>query len=210
MPIIGLCGYKGSGKDTIADMLVNTDNYIKVAFADFIRNALKELFSWNDETFNQENKEKIDPYWGVTPRKMCQEIGTEFLRVHCKDMLSSEFNLPNGQIYNSTFHIKRINQDIIKLLEVNPNVNIVFSDIRFQDELDYIKKLGGYVIKVSRPDKDSDEFSNHISEKNIDTLNEIDYTIENNHTIQHLYKKMNIIGGHIEDDLRQTRAILDD
>ena len=118
MPIIGLCGYKGSGKDTIADMLVNTDNYIKVAFADFIRNALKELFSWNDNTFNQENKEKIDPYWGVTPRKMCQELGTEFLRFHCKNMLSSEFNLPNGQVYHSTFHIKRINQDIIRLLEV--------------------------------------------------------------------------------------------
>ena len=39
MTIIGLCGYKGSGKDTIADYLVNKKNFVKVAFADFIRNA---------------------------------------------------------------------------------------------------------------------------------------------------------------------------
>lgn len=200
MPIIGLCGFKGSGKDTVADMLVNTSNYKKIAFADFIRNAAKELFDWDDSSFDANNKEKVDEYWNVTPRKILQELGTEFLRIHCKDILSTEFELPNGEKHNATFHIKRINKDVIKLLNSN-NKNIIFSDIRFQDELDYIKKLGGTIIKVVRPSLSNNEFSQHVSEQNIDKLQNIDYELVNEHNLQHLYKKTSLIVEHIEADL---------
>jgi adenylate kinase family enzyme len=206
MPIIGLTGVKGSGKDTIADYLVHNYGYIKVAFADFIKNALKELFDWNNEDFSQNKKEVKDPYWGVTPRKMCQEIGTEFLRVHCKDFISLDFCLPNGENYQGTFHIKRINKEITKLLEINKNVNIVFSDIRFQDELDYIKKIGGKIIRLSRNDSNKNEFSEHISEKNILDLKEVDYEISNNQTILLLFKKINLTVECIEEGLHQNHC----
>jgi adenylate kinase family enzyme len=198
MTIIGLCGYKGSGKDTIADYLVDKNNFVKVAFADFIRNALKELFNWTDEAFSPENKEQVDEYWGVTPRKMCQEMGTEFLRIHCKDFISLDFTLPNGENYQGTFHIKRINQDIKKLFNENYEQNIIFSDIRFQDELDYIKKLGGIIIRVNRPDKQQNEFSGHISELNISNLNNVDIELINDTTINDLYKKIDSTVEHIE------------
>lgn len=204
MSIIGLTGYKGSGKDTIADYLVNEQGFIKIAFADFIRNALKELFDWDDENFSQEKKEIQDSYWGVTPRKMCQEIGTEFLRIHCKDFISQDFKLPNDEDYKATFHIKRINKEIIKLLDVNSNVKIVFSDIRFQDELDYIKKIGGKVLKVVRNNSNKNEYSNHISEKNIDGLNNIDYEVSNNESKILLIKKINLIVECIEEGLLQN------
>ena len=200
MPIIGLCGFKGSGKDTVADMLVDTCDYKKIAFADFIKNAAKELFDWEDTSFDAENKEKVDEYWGVTPRKILQELGTEFLRFHCKDILSTEFQLPNGEKHNATFHIKRINKEVIKLLN-NGNKNIIFSDIRFQDELDYIKKLGGIIIKVVRPSLTNNEFSQHISEKNINKLENVDYELVNDHNISHLFKKTSLIVEHIEADL---------
>tara|TARA_B100000524_G_C23590689_1_gene348910 strand:- start:49 stop:669 length:621 start_codon:yes stop_codon:yes gene_type:complete len=201
MPIIGICGYKGSGKDTLADFLVNNENYIKIAFADFIRNALMKLFDWDESDFNPDKKELKDPYWGVTPRKMCQEIGTEFLRYHCKDFISTEFKLPNGEVYNGTFHIKRINKEIIKLLEIDPKGNIIFSDIRFQDELDYIKKLGGFIIRVSRNNISTNEFSNHISEKNILELKNVDFEIENNDTVLEFFKRIRVMIEHIEVNL---------
>lgn len=204
MSIIGLTGYKGSGKDTIADYLVNEQGFIKIAFADFIRNALKELFDWDDENFSQEKKEIQDSYWGVTPRKMCQEIGTEFLRIHCKDFISQDFKLPNDEDYKATFHIKRINKEIIKLLGVNSKVKIVFSDIRFQDELDYIKKIGGKVLKVVRNNSNKNEYSNHISEKNIEGLNNIDYEVSNNESKLLLIKKINLIVECIEEGLLQN------
>jgi len=199
MSIIGLSGYKGSGKDTVADYLVENHGYIKVAFADFLKNALKELFNWNDDNFNQNNKEKIDPYWGVTPRKMCQEMGTEFLRIYCKSFISLDFNLPNGDPYKSTFHIKRINQEVIKLL--NAKANIIFSDVRFQDELDYIKKIGGSIIRISRDSVKDNEFSQHVSETNIKELNNVDYDISNHETIPLLFKKINLTVECIEESL---------
>ena len=199
MYIIGLTGYKGSGKDTIADYLVNEQGFIKIAFADFIRNALKELFDWDDENFSQEKKEIPDSYWGVTPRKMCQEIGTEFLRIHCKDFISQDFKLPNDEDYKATFHIKRINKEIIKLLDVNSNVKIVFSDIRFQDELDYVKSLGGIIVKINRISSNKNQFSEHVSEKNIDSLQNVDYKIDNDGTILELLKKVNLIVEYIEE-----------
>lgn len=204
MPIIGLCGNKGSGKDTIADSLVVNDNYVKIAFADFIRNALKQLFDWDDNTFSQDSKEIVDPYWGVTPRKMCQELGTEFLRFHCKDFISKDFNLPNGESYSSTFHIKRINKEIVKFLEFDKNTNIVFSDIRFQDELDYVKKLGGKVMRVSRNSLKENVFSSHISEKNISELKDVDFEIENNDTKNELFKRIKVIVECIEEAHHQN------
>ncbi len=193
MSIIGLCGNKGSGKDTIADYLIENYNFKKLAFADFIKNALKKLFDWDDDTFNHENKEKKDEYWDITPREMCQQLGTEFLRIHCKDIISTKFKLPNGEIYHSTYHIKRINQEVIKILNQNPNTKIVFSDVRFQDELDYIKKLDGIIIRINRPNNKQNKFNNHLSEQCIDILNNIDIEIENNLTIQDLNNKVNSI-----------------
>ena len=41
--IIGLTGYARSGKDTVANYLVEHHGYTRVAFADAIRDALYEL-----------------------------------------------------------------------------------------------------------------------------------------------------------------------
>lgn len=200
MTIIGLCGSKSAGKDTMADILISTENYIKVAFADFIKHALIPLFGWDENIFDQDKKELEDPYWGVTPRKMCQQLGTEFLRVQCNDLISKKFLLPNGEEYESTFHIKRINQDIVNFLKINKNTNIVFSDIRFQDELDYVKKLGGKIIKIENNKVQKNEFSNHISEVNIANLTNVDIVIENNGTIGDFNKKIRVMIECIEED----------
>lgn len=204
MSIIGLTGNKKTGKNTVSNFLVESHGYIKIAFADFIKNALKELFDWDDESFNQKNKELVDTYWNVSPKKMCQEIGTEFLRIQCKDLISLDFNLPNGTPYQGTFHIKRVNKEIIKLLNINPNINIIFSDIQFQDELDYIKKLGGKIIRLNRNSTKKNEFNNHISEKNIQDLKNIDYDLNNNETIFLLFKRINFTVECIEEGYHQT------
>ena len=198
MQIIGLCGNKGCGKDTFANYLVQTDNYIKVAFADYIRESLKVLFDWNEENFSQKLKEENDEYWGVSPRKMMQELGTEFLRFHCKNMISEEFYLPNGNMYKSTFHIKRLNKDITKYYNIDNNVKIIISDLRFQDEVDYVKELGGTVIRINR-EVEKNNFSNHASENQIDNLKSIDINLVNDKDIDHYIKKVRLTVEHIQD-----------
>jgi hypothetical protein len=170
MSIIGLVGNKRVGKDTCADYLVS-QGYIKLSFAHFLKESLKVLFDWDDESFNDDNKEKNDVYWGVSPRYMCQSLGT-FLR--------------NNIITDKSFHIKRLDK-VVKSLY---GLNIVFSDIRYQDELDYVKSLGGIIIKITRNSVQLNEYSNHQSETGIDKLINYDYHIKNNSTKEELFNEL--------------------
>lgn len=168
--VIGLVGNKRVGKDTVADYLVSK-GYIKLSFAYFLKESLKVLFDWTDEHFNDDNKEKVDPYWNVSPRYMCQNLGT-YLR--------------NNIITDNSFHIKRLH----KVVEELKGLNLVFSDIRYQDELDYVKSLGGSVIKITRDSVQLNEYSNHLSETGINSLTNIDHHIENNYTKEELFEKI--------------------
>ena len=146
MTIIGLVGNKGVGKDTVADYLVKL-NFHKIAFADVLKKSIKVLFNWSDEELNGSNKEVIDETWNVAPREILQLLGTECLR----DIISPKIDTSitfNGVTREFSFHIKRLYLNMKKLLETTDN--IVISDIRFQDELDFVHFIGGIVIKVDR------------------------------------------------------------
>ena len=180
--IIGLVGNKRVGKDTCADYLCHTHNFKKYSFATYLKQSLKILFDWTDESFNDDNKEKVDEYWSnnnsiISPRFMCQELGT-FLR-------NIDIN----------FHIKRLDKDIQKHLLNNTlyeRKNIIFSDIRYQNELDYVKSIGGIIIKINR-DTLLNEYSNHESETSINVLTNINHIINNNFTQEELYKNITSI-----------------
>ena len=47
--IVGLCGVAGSGKDTVADFLVKSHSFTKVAFADPLKRICKDVFAFTDE-----------------------------------------------------------------------------------------------------------------------------------------------------------------
>src|ERR1700733_9341253 len=88
--LIGITGRKRSGKDTIGDYLVNNYGFIRVAFADTLKKALKEIFEFSDEQLYGDEKETVDDYWGHSPRDLLQKIGTEMFREYlpklCKNM----------------------------------------------------------------------------------------------------------------------------
>lgn len=187
MKIILLVGNKRVGKDTCANELVK-NNYIQFSFAKFLKKSLQPLFDWTNETFNDDNKERIDNYWNITPRKMCQELGTEFLRDYCSSFLDLNIIHPiTKEIKKVSFHIKRLHKEILKYY--NTNTNIIISDGRFQDEIDYVKWLNGKIIKIVR-NTNLNEFSNHKSETGIDNLINIDYILLNNGTKEELINKL--------------------
>ena len=63
---------------------------------------------------------------------------------------------------------------------------IVITDLRFDNELLMIKRLGGIVIRINRNILYNNEYE---SERYIKSLN-VDYEFENNGTIDNLYKKL--------------------
>ena len=140
--IIGICGFIGSGKDTIADYLVNIHQFRRESFANSLKDAVAQVFGWDRDMLegrtrqSREWREQVDLWWAerlnmpdLTPRWVLQHWGTEVCR--------------------RSFH-----DDIwIAALENklrNSTDDIVISDCRFPNEIKSIKDAGGIVIRVIR------------------------------------------------------------
>jgi hypothetical protein len=140
--IIGVCGFIGSGKDTIADYLVNFHGYRRESFAGSLKDAVAAVFGWDRTMLEgrtkqaREWREQVDTWWAnrlnmpeLTPRYILQYWGTEVCR--------------NG------FHDDMWIASLENKLR-NSKDDIVISDCRFPNEIKSIKDAGGIVIRVKR------------------------------------------------------------
>jgi hypothetical protein len=140
--IIGVCGFIGSGKDTIADYLVNIHQYRRESFANTLKDAVSAVFGWDRTMLEgrtkqaREWREQVDPWWAerlsiphLTPRWILQNWGTEVCRK----------NFHNDIWIASLENKLRASTD-----------DIVISDCRFPNEIAAIKKAGGRVVRVVR------------------------------------------------------------
>lgn len=178
MHIIGFLGKKGSGKDTCSDYMVQNYSSKKIAFADPMKQAIKILFQLSDEQLYGSLKEVIDPNWNVTPRHILQYVGTEMFRNNISNLLPDIGN---------DFWIKTFELSIKNIQDYD---YIVVSDVRFQNEVDIIHKLGGTLVKINRSQENIDS---HISETEIDNIIDYDHVIQNNSTLEDLYNKIKYI-----------------
>ncbi|XWV26024.1 hypothetical protein QJ857_gp1056 [Tupanvirus soda lake] len=192
MVLIGLMGIKGSGKTTGAAYLVDHYYFVEKSFAECLKKACKELFLLSDEQVfgTQEQKETPDPRWfGCTPRKMLQFVGTELLR----DNLDKIMPGLGKNVF--THHFKLWYESEIKM---NPNLCVVVSDVRFQNEIDFIQSLGGVVIKIDRPCVQTNDM--HQSEIELQSISTYNHLINNTGTIDDLYR-------HIDEYLNCTFSL---
>jgi hypothetical protein len=140
--IIGICGFIGSGKDTIADYLVNLHHFRRESFANTLKDAVAQVFGWDRTMLEgrtkqaREWREQVDPWWAdrlgiphLTPRYILQQWGTEVCRKNFHDdiwIASLENKLRNSKD------------------------DVVISDCRFPNEIRAIKQSGGLVVRVVR------------------------------------------------------------
>jgi hypothetical protein len=140
--IIGVCGFIGSGKDTVADYLVNFHEYRRESFANSLKDTVAQVFGWDRTMLEgrtvqaREWREQVDPWWAerldmpnLTPRWVLQYWGTEVCRQGFHD-----------DIWIASLENKlRSSQD-----------NIVISDCRFPNEIKSLRDAGGIIICVER------------------------------------------------------------
>jgi hypothetical protein len=189
--ILGLTGKKRSGKDTVADYLINNYGFTKLSFAEPLKKVCVELFDLSDNQVNGSDKEKeiVDSRWGYSARQLMQIIGTELFRNNLPKYMRLGYQLADNPADNSiNIWVHILHKKIISLQEKGINY-FVISDVRFLDEINLIQSLGGYIIKLNRVNDSNDT---HISETELDNT-KFEYNIENNGTIDELYKSIKYI-----------------
>lgn len=177
--IVGIVGHKRHGKDSVADVFI-ANGYKRYAMADPLKRAVQEIFMFTDEQlYGNEEKEKIDERWGVSPRKTLQVVGTDLFRDALKKAVPEMDFGDDGSLWCRRFHLWLDAQ-----MEAQ---KIILSDVRFEDEAKTITDLGGMLIRVIRP-IENEEKDMHPSETEQDKI-VADFTIQNDGTLEKLKSK---------------------
>jgi len=191
--VIGIAGQKRSGKDTSGERLINEYGFIKVAFADSLKDACIEIFGFSyEQVYGDELKEVVDDYWGYSPREVLQKVGTELFRKY----ISYNDVLP---LIGKDIWIRTIERKITNLSKEG-HTKFVITDIRYLNELEFLNKskFKTMSIKIQRQiqlentNVTNDETKTHISENDI-KLMVCDHEITNDGTIEDLYNKIDDI-----------------
>src|SRR5690606_27707081 len=78
---IGLAAPARSGKDTVANMLLEHDNVAAYALADPLKAACQVLFGLTDEeAWGDDHKELPFDIWGRSPRQFFKRVGSVWCR----------------------------------------------------------------------------------------------------------------------------------
>ena len=179
--IIGITGHKRSGKDTVGKYLIDNYGFVRVAYADALKEACKIIFSLSDEQlYGDELKDVKDEYLKYTPREIMQIVGTDLIRNQLPLIFT---NMPKD------IWIRAVDKQIKKLHKCG-YTRFVITDVRFPDEHDFITKYNGKIWKVIRSTIMKDIISHtpeHESETMIDKF-KCNAEFINNGTLQDLYK----------------------
>lgn len=142
--IIGLTGYAQSGKDTIANILVEKYGFERKAFADNVRAILYDLDVHGV-------KDIVDAIgWDGAKRIQGIRVLLQNLGVSARNNLGS--NIWISSVFDTLV----------------PNKNYVITDVRFINEAMSIQAIDGSIWRVKRPG--IGPVNNHISETELDEI----------------------------------------
>lgn len=161
--IIGLTGYAQSGKDTVAQFLVQHYGFERRAFADKIRNMVYELnvYGVRDvvDSIGWEKAKQMP-----TVRELLQNLG-----------VSARTNISKDVWVNAA------------LSDIDITKNYVISDVRFDNEVNAIRDMSGEIWRITRPGVGP--VNSHVSESELNSFL-YDRLIDNDGTTSDLEKKL--------------------
>jgi len=238
---IGLNGFAGSGKDTVAKMIktiLNRDwnsleeckEYYKSVYTNPTISATFDQNGENDRVFciafADQLKYICSAIFGIPVKRFYENKSTAWVCIN-KDFQYTELHPDDNvivtaeQYYDQLSEYKNskhnywmslreilvyvgtyvLQQDLNKNVFVNiinntikdnhhSNANleyVILTDIRFNHEIDYIKKHNGITISITRNDV---EQLDNIAEHDLDDEDSWDYVIENNGTYDDLFSNI--------------------
>lgn len=169
LKLIAFNGGMGTGKTT-AIQSIRELSWIKVTNVKFAQ----PLYDMQEAIYERIASVYDRPLNFIKDRKLLQWLGTEWGR----------------ESISQTLWVDLWKAKVMEVYNENPSKIIVCDDVRFDNEADAVRSLGGHVIKIIsdksffRIDTTSG-ITGHKSEQGLDFKN-IDYIIENNGTIEDL------------------------
>ncbi len=159
---LGVSGAKRSGKDTVGlrwKTVLETKGVVcrLDSFAYSMKRCLQWLFGFTHEQLwgGDEHKEKIDPFWNVSPRFVMQRFGTEFL---CGTVGTKFFPREIGP----NVHCKTVEKRVSKLAA--PTV-LILTDVRMLHEEVFLASKNGRILGLVVPGVSTGSaYGNHASE----------------------------------------------
>lgn len=133
--LIGIAGRPYAGKDTVAHHLVQHYRFVHGAFGDPIKLVTMQLYGLSLAQVTTGLKDRIDPRWNKTPRELLQHTGR-----------SARQAAPDVWVRHLMANL------VHPMLACGQSV--VISDVREPIEAEAIRKAGGILWRVHRPDAD--------------------------------------------------------
>lgn len=202
--LIGLNGKLKAGKDTTFEVISDLYPFAeRISFAEKLKQSAANSLGMSRELMDElKTHENIHitiagttgltsllpsilageaAKWSMTMREFLQRYGTEGHR----------------EIFGESFWV-----DMALPADLDHSDRLlVVTDMRFPNEIDRVKELGGICVKVKR-DVES-KFSSHASEQNVDHL--MDYTLDNTKDIDHLYQEVDKMIKWIKTKTQQSQ-----
>ena len=144
MNIVSFVGFADAGKSTAA-MVLASQGYVSMSFADAIKDCLAAIFCWPRDMLEGNTpesrifRETIDPWWAeklgipnFTPRYAMRNFGTECVRHHFHNL-------------TWVFNVER-------RLMLSGKDSFVFGDVRHPNEINLTRQLRGKLIRIKKGD----------------------------------------------------------
>ena len=168
--LIGLVGRARTGKDTAGGWISCRHGLRTRSFADPIKMMLMWTFG---DRFSRGDREQPIDWLGKSPRQLMQTLGTEWGR----------------DLVHPDLWVLVAKQEWERLLAEggSEDTGMVFTDVRFRNEAEWVLREGGTLIHIVRPDA---ELVNAHASEQADLSDLCDYRIENTGTIEDLYTQV--------------------
>lgn len=167
--IVAFNGNAGAGKDTTANHLVSHYGFVKISFADTLREVCKTVFGLTEaEMSDRRLKEQpLDRWPFQSPRSILQKVGTECFRTYFPGVWIKAF--------------ERL---------IANHERVVAADCRFPDEGDFVHSRGGWVVRIDGKETSADASAQAHASEQQSRLVRVDDHIRNDRDITHLYAQV--------------------